>query len=396
MRKWFRKLRRARFRYESLITIFIHRDRILHNLGEFRRAYPKLAIAPVLKSNAYGHGLVPVAEILQNEPLPFFCVDSYPEALILRNEGIATPLLILGYTPHENIERSKLKNVSFGITSMEELRRIATRPVGDRGGNFGGANFLDMRSAPITIHLKLDTGMHRQGILMNELDEAIELIRRAPYITLDGMYSHLADAEAPASPFTKLQIEAWNKAVHAVRHAIPGVRYFHLSNTAGSYHTARIDANVMRLGIGLYGFNTSANQQLDLRPALEMRTRITSLRTIERGEKVGYGGTFAAADTMTIATIPVGYAEGIDRRLSNQGWVSVNGILCPMVGRINMNISSIDVSMIPHPHIDDEVVAISADAKAQNSIAHMAKLCDTIPYEILTHLPSQLRRTVIE
>src|SRR5271165_5059100 len=138
MRKLFRKLRKARFRYESLITIFIHRERIIHNLGQFRLANPDVAIAPVLKSNAYGHGLVQVAEILKNEKLPLFCVDSYPEALILRNEGVQTPLLILGYTPFGNIRRSKLKDVAFGITSIDELRRISSR-----------------RCGPIAIHLKI-------------------------------------------------------------------------------------------------------------------------------------------------------------------------------------------------------------------------------------------------
>lgn len=378
MRTWFRKLRKTRFRYESLITIFIYRNRIVHNLEQFRHDNPHTAIAPVLKSNAYGHGLVPVAEILENEKLPFFCVDSYPEALILRNEKIKTPLLILGYTPLENIRRSKLKKLSFGITSMEELRRISS-----------------LHDAPLTIHLKLDTGMHRQGILIHELPEALDVIKRSPHVTLDGLYSHLADADIPGSPFTKLQIDAWNNAVQVVKKNIPDVRYFHVSNTAGSYHASHIHANLMRLGIGLYGFNTSANKNLALLPALEMKTRITSVRTIESGEKVGYNGTFEADRAMTIATIPVGYAEGIDRRLSNQGWVVAAGITCSVLGRINMNITSIDVSAVADPHIDDEVVAISADAAAPNSIENMARLCDTIPYEMLIRLPSQLRRVVI-
>ena len=378
MRKWFRNIRKARFRYEPLIAIFIHRDQILHNLDQFRRINPTLQIAPVLKSNAYGHGLVQVAEILKDEGLPFFCVDSYPEALILRNEGIETPLLVIGYTPFENIRRNKLKKLSFGITSMEELLRIAS-----------------WHHKPLTIHLKIDTGMHRQGILTGELLEALETIKRAPHIALEGLYSHLADADTPGSPFTKLQIEAWNKAVRIVKDAIPGVRYFHLSNTAGSYHAEHIHANAMRLGIGLYGFNTGANPNLDLLPALEMKTRITSVRTISRGEKVGYNGAFEAEEAMTVATIPVGYAEGIDRRLSNQGSVVVAGITCPMIGRINMNITSIDASKIPDPHIDDEVTVVSADQKALNSVARMAKLCDTIPYEMLIRFPAQLRRTVI-
>ncbi len=380
MRALFRKIRSWRFRYEPLITIFIRRDRILHNFLQFQAANAGVAIAPVLKSNAYGHGLVPIANILAGQPIPFLCVDSYVEALVLRNEGIHVPLLILGYAPLENIERNKLKNVSFSITSLEELRRL----------------HLKCRK-PIAIHLKIDTGMHRQGVLQEELGEALGIISQNKKIALEGAYSHLADADNPKSALTKKQIKRWNAATYKVREKIPNVRYFHLANTAGSRYTKEIDANVMRLGIGLYGIDTGAahkNRNLNLLPALTMKTRITSVRKIAAGESVGYNATFTAKRGMTIATIPVGYAEGPDRRLSNKGMVSVAGVHCPFVGRVNMNITSIDVSKVPNPKIDDEVVVISAERTAPNSIENMAKLCETIPYELFIRLPAQIRRVV--
>ncbi len=416
MRALFRKLRGLRFRYEPLIAIFIHRDRILHNLREFQHLDPHVAVAPVLKSNAYGHGLVPVAKILADAPeaagIPFLCVDSYMEALILRNEGIRLPLLVIGYTPLTNVLRSKLKNVSFAVTSMDELRRLARE-----GGR------------PVTVHLKIDTGMHRQGIMPEELDEALRLVaesgagrgiwsRSRGGIMLAGAYSHLADADTEGSPLTAKQIARWNGAVRVIRDVTEkvrsknlAVRYFHLSNTAGSRHAEKIDANVMRLGIGLYGIDPAAGnaadrggvgadttthdaKKLNLLPALEMKTRITSVRTIASGESVGYNATFTAKETMTVATIPVGYAEGLDRRLSNVGAAMVAGIPCPFVGRINMNITSIDVSGVPAAKLDDEVQVISPDPAAPNSIAHMAKRCGTIPYELLIRLPAQIRRVV--
>lgn len=346
-----------------------------------------VAVAPVLKSNAYGHGLVRVAKILDDAGadgtrLPFLCVDSYVEALILRNEGIRTPLLIIGYTSLANIERGKftrgLPNVAFGIMSMEELRRLVAAD----------------RRRPVTLHLKIDTGMHRQGILFEELEEALHIIARAnaqgKKIILEGVYSHLADADAPGSTLTEAQIKLWNEAVRTIKNKIAGVRYFHLANTAGSRYAREVDANMMRLGIGLYGIGA-----LNLLPALEMKTRLTSVRKIAAGESVGYNAIFTAKHAMTVATIPVGYAEGLDRRLGNRGTATVAGIPCPYVGRVNMNITSLDVSRVPDPKLDDEVLVISADRAAPNSIENIAKLCETIPYEMLTRIPAQIRRTVI-
>lgn len=388
MRALFRKLRALRFRHEVLIEIVVHRDCLLHNLAQFRTAHPGIAVAPVLKSNAYGHGLIQTAKILASAgpAIPFFCVDSYAEALILRNEGIRTPILVIGYTPLGNMERNSLRDIAFGVMSMEELRRLVGA---DRGP----------RRRPVTIHLKIDTGMHRQGILPEELGEALGLIARTQAVVLQGAYSHLADADAPESALTETQIRRWNATARtikawAAKEGMPPIRYFHLANTAGSSRTAEIDANAMRPGIGLYGVASSPDRGLRLLPALEMRTRITSVRKIATGEHVGYNATFTARREMTVATIPVGYAEGIDRRLSNKGTVLVQGIPCPIVGRVNMNITSVDVTNIPEAKLDDEVLAVSAEPGAPNSIENMAKLCAASPYELLVHLPDRIRRTV--
>lgn len=368
-------MRKLRFRYEPLITVLIHRNHILHNLKAFQTEYPNVAIAPVLKSNAYGHGLVQIAQILDDQRLPFLCIDSYFEALILRNEGVRTPLLIIGYTPVETILDARIKNVAYAILDLEGLMIVARRA-----------------RAPIAIHLKIDTGMHRHGILPGELSEALNIIKKNHFLKLEGIYSHAADADTPNSPHTKLQIERWNNAVRKTRESISAVKYFHFGATAGSSYSSQIDANVLRLGIGLYGINISLNKNLNLQPALEMRTRLTSFRTIEPGEHVGYNGTFTAAKKMKIASLPAGYAEGVDRRLSNCGTILLGNIACPIVGRVSMNITSIDISSIPDTELYKEVTVISAEQNAPNSIEHMAKLCDTTPHELLVHIPAHLRR----
>ncbi|MDO8552239.1 MAG: alanine racemase [bacterium] len=376
LRTFLRFLRRKRFAYEPLITITIDSKAILHNLRAFQ-TMTKNTVAPVLKSNAYGHGLVQIAEILRSETVPFLCVDSYFEALILRNEEITAPILIIGYTPQKTLESSKLKELSFAIISLDELRRASQQLRRDT-----------------KIHLKIDTGMHRHGIMAEEIPEAIKLVRANSRLKLDGVYTHFADADTRDSAHAKKQIENWNAIAAKFRSEFPAVRYFHAAATSGSVYASSLDANVLRLGIGLYGIN-SGFADLELQPALEMKTRITSLRTIKTGESIGYNATFTATKDIVAATIPAGYYEGIDRRLSGKGALTIKGIPCPILGRVSMNITSIDVTRVPNTSLENEVIVISSEAKAPNSVESMAKTSGTIPYEILVHIPAQIRRIVV-
>ena len=376
-RKILRRFRKMKRPYRTLVTITVSRDAILHNLHAFQRISPSVAVAPVLKSSAYGHGLREVGKILAGERVPFLCVDSFFEALALRNAGVRSPILVIGYTPAENLVRNTLPDISFCVIGLSDLRE-ASRLV----------------RTPTKIHLEIDTGMHRHGILPEELDDALSLIRSSHRLELEGVYSHLADADTPESPLNAEQIVRWNAAAERVRAAMPSVRYFHCAATAGSAHLPHMTGNVMRLGIGLYGINVST-EPLDLRPALEMTTRITSLRTVPEGETVGYNATYRAAVPTRIASIPAGYYEGVDRRLSNKGFVYVREIPCPIVGRVSMNITSIDVSDVPNVHAKDTVTVISKNPADKNSIEQIAATCATIPYEILVRLPAHLRRSVV-
>ncbi|MFA6459430.1 MAG: alanine racemase [Candidatus Paceibacterota bacterium] len=393
MKDFFRRLAKARYPYEPLIKIEISRSRLLHNLHEFQKISTNRSIAPVLKSNAYGHGLVEVARILEKErvlsgpeDLPFFAVDSYFEAISLRRSGIRTPLLVIGYTPPETICHSRLRDVSFAVTSLYTLHFL----IGQR---------LPIFSKPKTIHLKIDTGMRRQGILHTEINEAIKLIKDNPNINIEGIFSHFSDADNPDTTFTQNQIAVWNIVEKLFRVEFPGLKYTHLSNTDGHRFAKNINANVSRLGLGLYGLleGTVFPQNIYPEPVLEMRTTITSTKILLAGETVGYSNTFKASKDMTIATIPVGYYEGLDRRLSGKGTLLVGPgrIPCPIVGRISMNIASIDVSSVTNPRVGMEVIVISKDRKDPNSLENLAHICGTITYEGSVIIPAHLKRIVI-
>lgn len=375
---FFRKIKRKLTSYSPSVEVLISATNLKHNLAEYQKHYPELEFAPVLKSNAYGHGLLPVAKILDQARLPFFVVDSLHEAMILRQEGVRTPILVIGYTSAENIKNSKLKKVAFTITSLEQLTELAK-----------------IIKTKVVIHLKIDTGMHRQGLLPAEIGEAITILKANQFLELRGVCSHLADADNPLDKFTREQIAVWEQVVKNLKSNFPELKYFHLANTAGVFYANQISANVIRLGLGLYGFDSAPHSNLNLKPVLSLKTVISSIREVPANEFVGYNATYQAAANLKVATIPVGYFEGIDRRLSNCGYCQVKNVDCLILGRVSMNITSIDVSSVPEVKLGQSVTVISDKKGEKNSVLNIAKLTGTIPWEILVHIPAHLRRRVL-
>ncbi len=386
MKKLLTWLSKRRFPYEPLVIIEISRSNLLHNLSEFRKLAPNGQIAPVLKSNAYGHGMFEVAEILENAEgtkVPFFVVDSYFEAVALRSHGIKTPLLIVGYTRAEMITHSKLKNVSFTVTSMATLHS------------------LRKTKNTVRIHLKIDTGMHRQGIMPEEVETALEILKNNSQIVLEGLASHLCDTDNTDDAFTHSQILLWNTLSRKFNGIFPNtLKYLHLSATDGHRCSDSIEANLSRLGIGLYGLCDGKifEPNLDLKPVLELKTIITGTKILKKNHITGYGKTFRAEKDTPIATIPVGYYEGLNSRLSNNGVVLVgpSRVPCPIIGRISMNITTIDISNIPEAKDGTPVVAISNIASDQNSIFEIAKKVGSISYEVAVKIPSHLKRVIVD
>jgi alanine racemase len=374
------RIERAIHPSHPLIEVSISRENLLHNLHSYQKQYPELTFAPVLKSNAYGHGLVVIARLLDRENIAFFMVDSLYEARTLRQSGIHTKILVLGYVRPEDIAENRLRNVDFGITDIEQLRSLAT-----------------LAAKPIRCHLKIDTGMHRQGILPGDITEAIRLAKSNPQLEVIGIGSHFADADGADSKHTDDQTAVWNTVLPQLIEAFPTLEYRHVAATKGMRWSNEAGTNVARLGIGLYGFDTSHAAHeggATLRPVLQMRSFITSLRSVPAGDFVGYNATYVTQKPSTIATVPVGYFEGIDRTLSGVGGMLVRGQRAPLAGRVSMNMSSLDVTDIPSAVRGDTVIAISRNPSDQNSVEQMATLAGTTPYVILVHIPQHLKRVV--
>lgn len=373
-------------RYQSLNEIFVSRDALQHNYQYFRSTNPVgAAIAPVLKSNAYGHGLTLTAKIVDElEDPPFLCVDSLYEAYELQKARIQTPILIMGYTNPENFKLWRKLSFEVPVFDEQTLRVLNDYQPG------------------IKVHIKVDTGMNRLGLKLDAIPAFIRTLKKYPHVRLSGVYSHLATADNPTQPeLTTQQVVAYERAVLLFEEAGYDVQWKHLGATAGASTLTMPSLSFHRLGIGFYGLSpfmvgTKALEMhlKQLRPAMRMTTHIAQIKTISPGDFVSYGATYIASATRTIAVLPIGYHDGLDRRMSNRSGFLVGDIVCPIVGRVCMNITMIDVTEV-RARVGDRVTLILDQADRSPNVYSLARDCETIPYEILTGLTNTTRRTVV-
>ncbi len=375
-------INRPNSRESRLLRIEISRERLIHNVSRFQRIVGDRNVAVVLKSNAYGHGLIEVGKTLDRETnISSFCVDSVVEARLLRAHSVQKPIIILGYIPQAGIaELDYINNVTICITSLHQAEYFSKH-----------INFL------IDVHVKVDTGMHRNGIMPNELSDTLGVLSENAHISITGLATHLADADGETSEKTQNQLSIWNEVVAKAKEFSPLIQTFHFAATAGTAYIDNAESNLVRLGIGMYGFDTVAKRNLELRPALSFHAKIINRKVLHAGESIGYNFTFTAVSDTEIAIIPAGYQEGIGRDNSNKGVVTINNQPANILGRVSMNLTAIDVSSTsPLPEIEDEVEVISNKPENHNSVSQISKRCNAIPYEILTLLSPDIRREIID
>lgn len=363
----------------TITTVQISSGALRHNLNEFKKFINQ--ISPVIKTNAYGHGIKEVVSILDSEDVPFYTVDSFEEAMIVRSHTSNMPILTVGYVPSCQRITCRDENIYYTIVNEEMLEE-----------------WLFKITSPTVVHLKIDTGMFRQGIESKHLIRALKRIKSSKKLILEGVCTHLADADASDMDYTDWQIKTWNDCVAICKNYFPKLRYIHISNTAGHAHLEKAVSNLSRLGIGLYGLsgNGYIDSLVSLQPVLSMVSYVAGIKKISTGSRIGYSGTYISSSPLRIATIPVGYGIGIDRRLSNRGSVLIEGQIAPIVGRICMNITIIDVTGIPNVKQGTTVTVISDKESDKNSVVSIAKICKTIPHEIVSGVNQSLTRVIID
>lgn len=373
--------------YQTLNLIQIDKAALINNYRYFQKAKPHAEICPVLKSNAYGHGLQLVGKFVdQKIRPPFLIVDSLYEAYELEKTGVKTPILIIGYTLPENFRVFKrLKKFVFPVYDRETATALNRHQPGAR------------------VHLKIDSGMNRLGIPLEQAPEFAEFLKKQNRLHVEGIYSHLAQASNPDNyEYTQMQARKFKEAITVFEKAGFNFKWKHLSATGGSLEIDDPEFNLVRIGAGFYGFSpyrqgTNLEKKLadNLRLALRYQTHLVQIKEIDPGAQVSYGGTFTAPERMTIGILPLGYYDGLDRRLSNRGVVTVGNKYCPIIGKVCMNLTVIDLRGVKNPRVGQEITVFENNSKAPNSLPRIARDIKSVPYNLYVNLSETTRRVMI-
>ncbi len=361
-------------------------EAVRHNLRVVRKHAGGARVWAVIKADGYGHGAPAVARTLERAQVDGFCVAILEEAIELREAGIGAPILVMGGhygNAHEEVIARGLIPVVHDIEQIAAFARLVRNAITD---------------GPIDVHLKVDTGMARLGVSMRALPDVAAKLADYPEIRVCGLMSHLASADAEDPGETTDAIARFEEATALLaRHGVvPAVR--HVANSAALLRaTARFDA--VRPGIALFGIAPRVKGDPltpDLKPVMRVRTEIVALREVDRGAPIGYGGTWRALRPSHVATVPMGYADGLSRQLGDRGHVLVRGKRAPIVGAVSMDMAMIDVTEIEGVRQRDEVVVLGAQAGplGRQSIGadEIADHAGTIPWEILTSISRRVPR----
>lgn len=350
-------------------------DAIGHNLGVVRDAARGRKVLAVVKADAYGHGVVPVAQRLQADGVDGFGVALAEEGIELREAGIDRAILVLNGISggaHRDIIAAGLTPVLYEISEARAFDAVSD----DR---------------PIDVHLKVDTGMGRLGVPLGELDAFLRALRECPSIRIAGLMTHLSTADSDPE-YVAEQMFGFARAQGLIRRFGHAPAVVHAANSAALFRHPETHFNCVRPGLALYGYPGSDTSEPPLRPAMRWRTEIIRLRTLQPGESAGYGRSFRARSETRLATLPVGYGDGLLRSASNRGQVLIRGTLCPIVGNIAMDLTTVDVSKVPGITIGDETLLIGEQEGIVLDARDLAAAAGTIPYEVLTNVSRRVPR----
>jgi len=371
--------------YQTLNLIEVSQKALTNNFNYFQKNNPGQKITPVVKSNAYGHGLTLVAQFIDNHlKVPFITVDSLYEAYELRKAGIKTKPLLIGYTNPENFKIGPLIDYCLPVYDLVSARIIAQ---------------FQPRAE---VHLKIDSGMNRLGIQLQQARQLARKLKKINNLKITGIYSHLSQSAELNKVFTQKQVGTFKEAIKIFEQEGYNFRWKHVSATSGTKIVNDKDFNLIRLGLGFYGLSpfpiNSAETTIlnkNLTPALKLTSHLAAIKTVPAGAEIGYGGTLVTKRKTKLGILPLGYYEGIDRRLSNQGVVEVNNTLCPIIGRVCMNLTIIDLTDAGETKIGNPVVVYSNKTDRPNSLVNLADQANTIPYALLVNLAESIRRQLV-
>lgn len=357
----------------------INLNNIKHNFHALKNTLKSdTKVCCVVKADAYGHGAVEVAKMLQQEKADYFSVARFEEAVELRNNNIHTPILCMGYISECDIEEAINRYIGITVYSYE-MAKIINQKAGKLGKK-------------ASIHIKIDTGMSRLGFLTddNSINDILKL-KELINLNIDGIYTHFATADETDKKETYLQLERYKKVIDVLEKANIDIQFKHVSNTAAIIDLKELGFNMVRLGIGLYGHYPSdeVSKEVELKPAMKLKTIITNIKTVAPGTKVSYGYTYEFKEASTLATLAIGYADGFDRTQNNPK-VMINGVLCDVVGRICMDQCMVKIPEGLNVNIEDEVLIMGNEPGV--TAENLASRRGTINYEVLCSVSRRVTR----
>lgn len=356
---------------------------VRHNLARIRARVGTTPIMAVLKANAYGHGAVEMARQLTREGVQSLGVGDSGEALELRDAGIKAPILIVGGVIPGELPRVVAGNIEVNLHTVQmadELNAAAEK-----------------QGRMVRVHLKVDTGMGRLGMQPFEAVPFLHSLRKLKHLKLVGMCTHFSTPNEPSPAFTTRQLEHFNLAVEVARRLGYADLVLHASSSLAFFGRKDAYFNMVRTGIALWGHlpGDLGGNEGALKPALELKTRILFLKDVPEGTPIGYGRTYYAPAPTRIATLPIGYDDGYRTAMSNRAYVLVRGKRCPVVGRVSMDYTTIDVGQVRNAQVGDEVTLMGGSGPNAITLAEVSSWAGCIPYEFLCGLGRRVVRVYV-
>lgn len=357
---------------------------IRHNVQEIRRVVgSEVFLAAVVKADAYGHGAAAIARVALEAGAVRLAVAQPAEGLSLRRAGLSAPILILGPTPPWQARLVVEHNLTPTVNAWETAQALAA--------------VADALGVTLPIHLKVDTGMGRYGLLPDEVVPFAQAVSALPGLRLEGLWTHFATADEADPSYTNQQLGLFMDVWARLKGAGIDIPLRHAANSAAAicYPSTRLE--MVRCGLAIYGLypGDKARSLVDLRPAMSLKSRIARLRTLPSGSAISYGRTYITTQPTKVAFIPIGYADGLRRALSNKGSVLIRGRRAPIIGRVCMDGCMADVSHIPGVEEGDEAVFLGRQGQEQITADEMAGLLDTISYEVVTCIGPRVPRVYV-
>ena len=370
------------------VKAVISLDAVEQNFREMRKNIAEdTKMIAVVKADAYGHGAVPIAHLIENHDYIWgFAAATAEEAVHLRQAGITKPILILGIVFDEYFPELVQYDIRPAVCEYDEAKKLSDEAV--------------LQNKTVHIHIALDTGMTRIGYAdIPESVEEIKKIAELPNLEIEGMFTHFARADEYDRSPAMVQLERYQDFSKRVEEAGVDIPLHHCSNSAGIIRVPEANLSIVRAGITIYGIYPSSEVERDivkLAPVMELKSHITYVKDVPAGAAISYGGTYVADKKKRVATIPVGYADGYPRQLSNKGWVLIHGKKAPILGRVCMDQFMADVTEIDNVKKGDEVTLLGRDGDEFISIEEMGDLCGRFSYEFACDISPRVPRVYIK